>query len=187
MDGVRLAEARAMGGVGGTADIRSEDEMRYYLDTEFNGSGGALLSFALLREDGAAIYGIMPLPANVEPWVNENVIPILRDVPQRYRLAIWECADQEFATSLISAFMAGDPEPVVISDWPDDIRYFCELLITGPGQMIALPGIRFEVVRIDAYPTTLRDAVQHNALWDACALHAAIAATGSACPQGRGR
>ena len=56
-----------MGGVGGTADIRSEDEMRYYLDTEFNGSGGALLSFALLREDGAAIYGIMPLPANVEP------------------------------------------------------------------------------------------------------------------------
>jgi hypothetical protein len=53
--------------------------MRYYLDTEFNGSGGALLSFALLREDGAAIYGIMPLPANVEPWVNENVIPILRD------------------------------------------------------------------------------------------------------------
>ena len=58
----------------------------------------------------------------------------------------------------------------------------CELLITGPGKMIALPGIRFEVVRIDAYPTTLRDAVQHNALWDACALHAAIAAPGSALP-----
>lgn len=71
--------------------------------------------------------------------------------------------------------MAGDPGPVVISDWPDDIRYFCELLITGPGQMIALPGVRFEVRRVDAYPTTLEGAVQHNALWDACALQAALA------------
>ena len=30
--------------------------MRYFLDTEFNGFGGALLSFALVPEDGGEDY-----------------------------------------------------------------------------------------------------------------------------------
>lgn len=32
--------------------------MRYYLDTEFNGRGGQLLSLALVREDGESIYWV---------------------------------------------------------------------------------------------------------------------------------
>lgn len=36
--------------------------------------------------------------------------------------------------------------------------------------MVAIPHLTFEVIRVDAYPTTLEGAVQHNAWWDAMAL-----------------
>jgi hypothetical protein len=58
----------------------------------------------------------------------------------------------------------------VISDWPDDIKYFCQELITGPGKMVDIPGITFEVVRVDAWPNKIPGALQHNAYWDAIAL-----------------
>lgn len=42
---------------------------------------------------------------------------------------------------------------------------------TGPGTMIEVrPSIKFEMHRVDAYPTTLPGAIQHNAYWDAMAL-----------------
>lgn len=60
--------------------------------------------------------------------------------------------------------------PTLFADWPDDIRYFCQALITAPGEMVNIPRLTFHIVRVDAYPTTLEGAVQHNALWDARAL-----------------
>ena len=36
--------------------------------------------------------------------------------------------------------------------------------------MVAIPRMTFEIVRVDAYPTSLEGAVQHNAFWDALAL-----------------
>ena len=72
--------------------------------------------------------------------------------------------------TLVEEFLAGDEGPVIVVDWPDDIRYFCETIIVGPGKMIDIPGLTFEVFRVDAYPTDLPGAVQHNALWDARAL-----------------
>ncbi len=33
--------------------------MRYYIDTEFNGTGGQLLSLALVREDGLSFYEVL--------------------------------------------------------------------------------------------------------------------------------
>ena len=61
---------------------------------------------------------------------------------------------------------------VIIADWPDDIRYFCQAIITAPGQMVNIPRLTFELARVDAYPSQLAGAVQHNALWDARALRA---------------
>ena len=43
--------------------------MRYFLDTEFNGFGGELLSLALVREDGASIYLLYTVPGNIARWV----------------------------------------------------------------------------------------------------------------------
>ena len=142
--------------------------MRYYLDTEFNEFGGDLISLALVREDGESLYLVYPDLEEYGPWVKDNVVPILWSVP--------ESSNAHYLTShrhgaeLIQQFLAGDPHPVIITDWPDDIRYFCQAIITGPGMMINIPGVVFQMVRVDAYPTTLEGAVQHNAWWDAMAL-----------------
>lgn len=155
--------------------------MKYFLDCEFNGYRGALMSLALVRDDGAELYLVNHMfstgryPDFIDPWVKDNVIPILECPgvrPHAHRIGAWG--------GLISTFMQGDPLPTIIADWPDDIRYFCECLITGPGEMVDIPAhrdaepynraIQFVVERVDAYPTDLPGAVQHNALWDARAL-----------------
>lgn len=141
--------------------------MIYYLDCEFNGFGGELMSLALVREDGEALYLLYERPANMDPWVAANVWPIMRSIPPGYAV---HRVDQITGAWAISEFLKRDPRPYIITDWPDDVRYFCAAVIIGPGQMTSIPSLRFEVVRQDAYPTGLKNAVQHNALWDALAL-----------------
>lgn len=57
----------------------------------------------------------------------------------------------------------------MVADWPVDVQYFSELLLTGLETMIDIPGIKFEVRGIDADPTICPGAVQHNAMSDAIA------------------
>lgn len=142
---------------------------RYYLDTEFNGMGGDLISMALVEEGNTRLLYLATDCLNPVPWVLENVLPVIntREVrPIRVK-------PDQFASE-IQRFLARDSDPVIIADWPDDIKYFCQCLIVGPGQMIDIPAISFEVIRVDAYPTKLHGAVQHNALWDALALRFAV-------------
>jgi len=139
--------------------------MNYFLDTEFNEFGGELISLALVREDtGGHLYVATDCPEPGE-WVKANVIPII-DAPDADAVMIHRTSFGRF----IEDFLDGDEYPVIISDWPDDIRYFCQALITGPGEMVNIPRVQFNIVRCDAYPTDLPGAVQHNALWDARAL-----------------
>lgn len=138
--------------------------MKYYLDTEFNGLGGDLISLALVSEDDRELYVALDCP-NPGDWVAKNVLPIITVPGATPRPTL-----PSLISYWISIFLQGDRDPCIIADWPDDIRYFCTAVITGPGQMIIVPSLRFEVRRIDAYPTMLPGAVQHNALWDARAL-----------------
>lgn len=140
--------------------------MRYYLDCEFNGFGGVLLSMALVREDGAAFHSVSTFDfwSHIDPWVRENVMP---------NLHLNKTHEHHFAQELspqVAAFLAGDPAPHIIADWPDDFTYLIAEILTGPGTMIDIPGLTMEVVRVDAYPTDLPGAIQHNAYWDAMAL-----------------
>lgn len=143
--------------------------MRYFLDTEFNEFGGDLISLALVREDGTSIYLVTDCP-KPGPWVAVNVMPILDAGGDPIKVA-----PNEFGRR-IAAFLHGDIDPVIVTDWPDDIRYFCQAIITGPGQMVSLGMLHFVMLRVDAYPTTLPGAVQHNAWWDAMALRHALGA-----------
>lgn len=145
--------------------------MRYFLDCEFNAYRGELISLAMVAEDGRELYLVTHrLPDNINPWVQENVIPILfapGTSPRSWRPDLFGVQ--------IADFMHGDMTPTIIADWPDDIRYLCECLITGPGEMVqSAPSLAFIVERVDAYPTELPGAVQHNALWDARALRAKL-------------
>lgn len=145
--------------------------MKYYLDCEFNGMGGELLSLALVSEAGpkaVSFYIVRPQSEieamKLDPWVEANVLPIMGEI------AHISAGIREWPR-MIQAFLRFDTDITIITDWPDDIKYFCELIITGPGTMIEVrPSIKFEMHRVDAYPTTLPGAVQHNAYWDAMAL-----------------
>lgn len=144
--------------------------MRYLLDTEFNEFGGDLISLALVSEDGERELYLATPCANPGDWVRAHVMPFVRVVD-----AIPELIAPDLFGRFIAAFLADDPSyPTIIADWPDDIRYFCQALITAPGEMVAIPRLSFELVRVDAYPTELVGAVQHNALWDARALRRKI-------------
>lgn len=143
--------------------------MKYYLDCEFDGFKGALLSLALVREDGYAFYGTCPILQRCDPWVAENVVPLLYDVPPSTNHIIHR--QPRFRTYL-EAYIGLDPAPHVVADDEQDIMYLCEQLKDSGGTYApsTLPGLTFEVARVDAYPTTLPGAVQHNAYWDAMAL-----------------
>jgi hypothetical protein len=144
--------------------------MRYYLDTEFNGFGGELLSLALVRDDlKESLYALLPPRTKLHRFVSEQVQPHLRDVPEW--VAVLDLRDRPFALPhAIANFLKVDSDLVIVADWPDDIAYFCRALMVQPGEMVAIPGLKFEMHRVDAYPTRVAKAVQHNAWWDAVAL-----------------
>lgn len=109
------------------------------------------------------LYLVYPCYEPVE-WVRENVIPHLYKTDNYIK-----CSISTFG-SMIQNYLKDDPQPTIIADWPDDIRYFCECLITSPGNMVAINNLVFQMIRVNAYPTSLEGAIQHNALWDARAL-----------------
>lgn len=141
--------------------------MNYFLDTEFNGFGGELISLALVREDGESLYLIYDIKEQLDPWVKENVIPLLVKDKSENRKFV---ENRLQGANELAKFLKGDDAPYIISDWPDDIKYFCQAIITGPGVMASIPRVIFDVVRVNAYPTQLEGAVKHNAWWDAMAL-----------------
>lgn len=142
--------------------------MRYFLDTEFNGLGGALISVALVPEFGdQEFYASLPLPDMVEPWVEQHVIPYLRHVPP----GVDHQLSRVDAAHHIAAYLAGDSDPLIVADWPDDLAHFCALLVTGQGQMAAIDGgLRLELVNAAGFSAAANSRVPHNALHDARAL-----------------
>lgn len=139
--------------------------MKFYLDCEFDGWMGALISMALVSEDGHEFYWCADTVA-MDSWVRENIVPIIEC---EGATTTWQ-ACLATGLELFLATAAVHTNAHIIVDWPDDVAYFCRAMITGPGTRINTPPLTFEVTRVDAYPTTLEGAVQHNALWDARAL-----------------
>lgn len=141
--------------------------MRYFLDTEYNGWGGALLSLALVPEDGDELYVTLDWSGPLEPWVEKNVLPYLDMVAASLVSPRMSRAD---AARTIAHYLAGDPEPLIVADWPEDIALFNALLVTGPGVMAEVPGLKFEFVPLTGFSTAANSKVPHNALHDARAL-----------------
>lgn len=150
--------------------------MKYFCDTEFDGFGGELLSLALIREDGESLYLVYPQPKKYrDPWVAENVAPILWDIPSPLPGMAHTVPDHKTGAHMIASYLNMDPDvPYIVTDWPDDVSHLCRALMTGPGFMASVARIQFDILRVDAYPTTLKDAVRHNAWWDAQALRTLV-------------
>lgn len=128
--------------------------MKIWIDTEFNSYKGALISMALVAEDGRQFYESLGCE-QPDPWVAEHVMPIIC----RETVSI-----QEFQYQLQQFLMQFD-RLELIADWPEDIAHFCQALITGPGTRLDTPPLTMRVVREDA-----PSKVPHNALWDAIGM-----------------
>jgi hypothetical protein len=141
--------------------------LRYFLDTEFNGWGGALLSLALVPDEGEELYLTLDWDCVLEPWVERNVVPYLDMVPDSLVSPRMNRAD---AARMIAHYLAGDPDPLIVADWPEDIAQINMLLVTGPGVMAEVPGLRFQFLPLSGFSTATNSKVPHNALHDARAL-----------------
>lgn len=134
--------------------------MRYYLDAEFNGFGGSLIALALAPEDGGTpFYAALDCPEPT-PWVAAHVLPVLGIEP---------VSREELGRSL-AAYLAGDPDPVVIADWPEDIAHAAMALIARPGYRHPIARITFELCDVPGFEAATASAIPHNALEDAIAL-----------------
>lgn len=145
----------------------------FYIDCEFDGHNGPLLSIAMVREDGKSIH-ITVVEEAEDPWVIENVVPVLSEhkADKGYNMY------QEDVGPYLLYFMGNCQNPTIIADSPVDIGRFCRVISTGLDggwRSTAFPQMTFIVRNVDCYPTTLKGAVQHNAWWDAMALRTTLA------------
>jgi len=130
--------------------------MKLFLDTEFNGFQGKLMSMALVPEDESIpeFYEELEMTDQLDPWVKDNVVPHLFKAAVSNKVFQLRLADY--------LWKLGDC--TIVADWPDDIRYFCESLITGPGQTFwPIHNINFEL----DWGIDYHSAIPHNALHDA--------------------
>ena len=141
--------------------------MRYFLDTEYNGWGGALLSLALVPDHGEELYLTLDWEGTLDPWVETNVVPFLDMVPDPLVSPRMSRAD---AARTIAHYLAGDAEPLIVADWPEDIAQLNMLLVIGPGIMAEVPALIFQFVPLSGFSTAANSEVPHNALHDARAL-----------------
>ena len=139
--------------------------MKLFIDCEFNGYQGALISMALVPEMGEPFYHVLNTDGvKIDPWVRENVMD---------RLIYNHRGDYPISRTSFAGALQKYPsqwtEVTIVADWPDDIKYFCDSLITGPGEAINTPYLNFEIRRLD-----INSDVPHNALSDAYAIRQAF-------------
>lgn len=142
--------------------------MRLFLDAEFNGFKGELISLALVPETNCAAgewYEWMDSPRMIwDKWVFENVYPVLDVLPELGKLPILK---SEFRASLLLYIKQFD-HPEIITDWHSDVIYFFDVL-AGENFKESVPFEgKFTIVNTpEGEP---KPEIPHNALSDARAL-----------------
>ena len=147
--------------------------MRYFLDTEYNGVGGELLSLALVPDDGDELYLTFRNSDPPVEWVERYVVPYLDSVPEQLscpRLTRRDAAHE------LERYLSHDEDVLIFADWPEDIAQFCDLMITGPGDMVEVRDVTFRLLPMTNFSTAANSKVPHNALHDARALRDHIVA-----------
>lgn len=137
---------------------------RLYLDTEFDGHRGQLVSLALVGTAGEEFYEVLDVIPNSQ-WVEQNVMPNLGKAAVTF--AEFQLRLQRFFDRLPPV-----PTPVeIVADWPDDFGYLSVVLVTGPGTMLELPKtLHMTLVDLPDFDSAKESETPHNALADAKAL-----------------
>lgn len=136
--------------------------MKLYLDTEFNGFGGELISLALVPADRRipSFYKEVFFAPPLDPWVAKHVMPHLEG----------RAVERGVAGALLAAYLRNVDFPVIVADWPTDFEHLLALLINGPGMMHSAPDFSMEFHRLPGFNTAAKSRLPHHALADAEAL-----------------
>lgn len=129
-----------------------------YLDTEFNGHGGQLLSLALANpaSGGKHFYARLPNPAKWHPWVLEHVAPHFEIEPDE--MIVFRHRLREYLQRR---------EPVTIyADWPADFYYLTDIMCGAAFEDTWMAECQLVLLR----GTDPKPVKPHNALSDAIAL-----------------
>lgn len=135
----------------------------FFLDCEFNGFGGELISMGMVSNCGNHLfYEVIEQEEETDPWVAKNVLPLIN--PSEF------VSYSKFQMRMCGFLLKHSPkqEIEIIADWPDDIRYFMEALITGPGEM--LPIRQRIITKVDRSLSSAGSRQPHHALYDAMAI-----------------
>ena len=132
--------------------------MKLFLDCEFNGFGGELISMALVDENEKYFYEVLPC-MNPTSWVFNNVIPTLNKHPIDLK---------EFQNTLFN-FLNYYETIHIIADWPEDFSLFLTTLIVQQGVCMITPKLTMELWESDT-SLMIDSKIPHNALQDAFAL-----------------
>ena len=130
--------------------------MKIFIDGEWNSYNGDLISLALVPEIGEHFYEVLGCD-NPDPWVAENVMTKLG----KNQITMPEMQEK------LEVYLSQFESVHIVADWPEDIMWFCKVLITGPGTRVNTPLLSLEVLRVDTVSMN-----PHNALADAGALRA---------------
>ena len=136
--------------------------MKLWLDTEFNGWEGELVSMGITSQDGKEFYEVLEC-SNPVAWVKENVVPLL----------LKDSISKGLFTKKLEQYLSQWDSVEVIADWPRDLELFYSSLLVGNGWMISVPKqLSTKLVRgLDT-----QSSLPHNAIEDARALKAAYLA-----------
>ena len=140
--------------------------MRYYVDTEFNGSGGQLISIGIVRQDGAQFYQELVMHQLPQPWIKENVLPLLTRKP----------VARAVCTGNLQRFLTLD-QPVshtFVVDWPEDLVHLGNLMVTDYLKRCGPRCWRAVLLHLPGFHAADHSKRPHHALDDAEALRAYV-------------
>jgi len=129
-----------------------------YLDTEFNGFGGNLLSLAMVTSENEEWYEVLEYDeSKLDPWVQANVLPELKkSKPLPYK---------EFRESFLN-FMKKQGNASIFVDWPSDLVYFFQLILGENHTQTFFAGYKTQILE----DLIIISEVPHHALHDARAI-----------------
>lgn len=132
-----------------------------YLDTEFDGHGGDLISLALAGADGSRWYGIFNAYCGND-WVAEHVAPML------YAMHPTISGDDETLRFSLHEFLISHPNATIWADWPADFEHLMRLMRGRTFDESLVMDVSMRLIRSPVGEP--RPEFPHNALSDAIAL-----------------
>jgi hypothetical protein len=132
--------------------------MNCFIDCEFNGGHGELISMAIISQDGQRVfYEVVEHTQPTVEWVAENVMPILNKAP--VSMAVFK--------ERLKKFLDAFPRLTLIADHMADLFYFAQKVIGAEGWMMMDYPVD---LRFDPFISAKKSTQKHNALEDAKAV-----------------